>query len=405
MLKTFFIDSTLADYDSSEFSWLQSLLMEEGVFGDNAGTLGLQVTQNSPTGMSVLVSAGNALVELTKNGTTWKVVVMSNAQATVTVPANNSGSNRVDAVILRVDKDAEPNALKNNIATIELVQGTGTSALTDGAIDTAVGSDGWIRLADITVANAASSIVTGNIADKRAQVKTNDSFRPATKKLAFITLTADPTGADLVEGLLWYNSTDHILKYFDGTVVQMVITNMFSTSGTAISGSNKVVDNADTGTSGANKVLRLDSSGKLPALDASNLTNVTSTSMLGVSVSNNLRQSANTERSKLGDTTYTLVKSIKVNLPGAYRVKFDLKSSSGGSAVFARIYKNGVGYGTERTTSVASYTTFSEDLSFTSNDTIELWYKTQATGYSVYVQNFQLFYDKGVLPDNVVITD
>jgi hypothetical protein len=246
MLKTFFIDSTQADYTSAELSWLQSLFLEEGVLGDSAGTLGLQVTQNSPTAMTVLVSAGNALVELTKSSVTWKVVVQSNAQATVTVPANSSGSNRVDAVIVRVDKDAEPNALKNNIATIELVQGSGASALTDGAIDTAVGSDGWIRLADITVANAASSIVTGNIADKRAQVKTNDSVRPATKKLTFITVASDPTGTNLVEGLLWFNSTNHTLKYYDGSIVQSVITGLLSTSGTAISGSNKIVDNADT---------------------------------------------------------------------------------------------------------------------------------------------------------------
>lgn len=44
------------------------------------------------------------------------------------------------------------------------------------------------------------------------------------------------------------------------------------TSGTTPSGSNKFVDNADTGTSGAGKVLRLDGSGNLPALSAVNLT-------------------------------------------------------------------------------------------------------------------------------------
>jgi hypothetical protein len=45
-------------------------------------------------------------------------------------------------------------------------------------------------------------------------------------------------------------------------------------SGTAISASNKVEDAADTGTSGANKLLRLDGSGNLPALNGSALTNV-----------------------------------------------------------------------------------------------------------------------------------
>jgi hypothetical protein len=47
---------------------------------------------------------------------------------------------------------------------------------------------------------------------------------------------------------------------------------MAGTSGTTPSSSNKFVDNGDTATSGANKVLRLDGSGKLPALDASAVT-------------------------------------------------------------------------------------------------------------------------------------
>lgn len=44
------------------------------------------------------------------------------------------------------------------------------------------------------------------------------------------------------------------------------------TSGTTPSSSNKFVDNADTGTSGNGKVLRLNGSGALPAVDGSNLT-------------------------------------------------------------------------------------------------------------------------------------
>ena len=51
---------------------------------------------------------------------------------------------------------------------------------------------------------------------------------------------------------------------------------LVGTSGTAVSGTNKLVDNADTATSGANKVLRLDGTGKLPVLDGSQLTNIPS---------------------------------------------------------------------------------------------------------------------------------
>jgi microcystin-dependent protein len=217
MIKTFFIESTLADYTAEEFSFFQKFYLEEGVLGDTGGTLGLSVTQNSPAAMNVLVSTGNGLVEIVKNATTWKVVAMSDTQATVAIPSNNSGSNRVDAIIVRVDKVTEPNALKTNIATIERVAGTGVSALSDGAIDTAVGNDGWIRLANVTVANGASSIATGVIADTRIRVKSNESIRFSPKKMEFRFTTSDPTGADLVEGLVWYNSTTHKFKYYDGT--------------------------------------------------------------------------------------------------------------------------------------------------------------------------------------------
>ncbi len=37
-------------------------------------------------------------------------------------------------------------------------------------------------------------------------------------------LAADPTGGDLTLGRYWYNTTDNVLKYYDGTSVQSVAT-------------------------------------------------------------------------------------------------------------------------------------------------------------------------------------
>ena len=102
MIKTFLIDSTLASYTSEEFSFFQKFYLEQGVFGDTQGVLGLSVAQNTPAAMNVLVGAGSGLVEITKNATTWKVVLVSDAQATKTVTANSTGVNRIDAVIARV---------------------------------------------------------------------------------------------------------------------------------------------------------------------------------------------------------------------------------------------------------------------------------------------------------------
>jgi len=169
--KTYFINSPDASYNDNEFAWFQSLMLTEGIIGDGVtGAIGLQVIQNGTPDMSVLVGTGKALVEVTISGRTFKVVVENDAQVQKTITANSSGSNRVDAVIVRVDKDATPNALKTNVSTIEVITGSGASALSNGAIDTAVGNDGWYRLANVTVANGDSSIITAEIADTRTIV-------------------------------------------------------------------------------------------------------------------------------------------------------------------------------------------------------------------------------------------
>lgn len=252
MIKAFFIESSQADYTAEEFSWFQKFWLEEGVFGDSAGSLGLQASENSPTGMSVLVSAGNGLVEITVGARTWKVIVMSESAQAIAIPANSSGTSRVDAIILRVDNNTEPNALKNNVATIERIAGSGGEALTDGAIDTAVGGDGWIRLADIYVLNGATEILDVDIADMRTRTKSNEAIRFSPKALEFRAYTSDPGPDDLMEGMMWFNSTDHTMKYYDGSTVANMVTVMMTTSGNQISGTNKVVDENDT-TNGATK--------------------------------------------------------------------------------------------------------------------------------------------------------
>lgn len=176
-IKTYFINSANATYNDNEFAWFQSLMLTEGVIGDpTTGVMGLEVTENDVPDMSVLVSVGKALVELTKSGRTFKVVIENDAEVQVVVPANSSGLNRVDAIIVRVDKDVEPNSLKTNVTSIALVQGSGATALTDGAIDTAVGSDGWYRLADVTVPDSDTAVTNSQIADTRAKVAFTDGM-------------------------------------------------------------------------------------------------------------------------------------------------------------------------------------------------------------------------------------
>lgn len=205
--KVYFINSTLAQYTDAEFSLIQTELLKAGIFGDKTtGALGLGVTQRAAgANMSVDVAIGKALVELTKTSVTWKVAFENTAIVNVAIASNASGSNRVDAIVIRIDKDTDPNLLKTNIGTIERVAGTGVSALTDGAITTALGSDGWYRLADVTVANGAVSILNANITDTRVKVLTSEavSFKDNYSNVLPPGAVIDYTGKVLPNNFLW----------------------------------------------------------------------------------------------------------------------------------------------------------------------------------------------------------
>lgn len=75
--------------------------------------------------------------------------------------------------------------------------------------------------------------------------------------------------------------------------------------------------------------------------------------------------------------TWTLVYKIKTHMTGTYRITYEGWPSMGWQK--SRIYKNGVAYGIERTTSDYGVL-YSEDLFFNKNDTIEIWVQQQLSG-------------------------
>lgn len=115
--------------------------------------------------------------------------------------------------------------------------------------------------------------------------------------------------------------------------------------------------------------------------------------------SDSLLLSANTERST-DSTPYIKVKEMRVATGGKYRVKFDISATS--SSGYARIYKNGVAYGTEQFTGGA-YVTKSEDLNFSAGDSIELWYHGSSGSITTSVKNFRIYGD--IAKSSSVITD
>lgn len=72
-------------------------------------------------------------------------------------------------------------------------------------------------------------------------------------------------------------------------------------------------------------------------------------------------------------TSYTEIANYRVIQGGSIRCQFKLTSNSAGGNGHARIYKNGVAYGTARLRADNNYQTFTEDLSFAANDTLQIY--------------------------------
>lgn len=81
------------------------------------------------------------------------------------------------------------------------------------------------------------------------------------------------------------------------------------------------------------------------------------------------------------NTTVAKKAEFTIAMRGTYRVSFGIRSS-GGETIYMRIYKNGVAYGTQRSTAQMSGTTYTEDLSFEVGDTCQLYgYVSSLKGY------------------------
>jgi len=92
-----------------------------------------------------------------------------------------------------------------------------------------------------------------------------------------------------------------------------------------------------------------------------------------------------------GPTVPTKRGEIKVNKSGVIRVSFELAGQTTSSYAYGQIYKNGVAVGVQRSTNSPqpSYITYTEDITVTEGDLIQL-YVWQSSSYYVYAQNFKI---------------
>jgi len=169
----------------------------------------LAVTQNSPTGMSVLVATGWAVVIGTTTSNMGAYTVYNDASAVATITAADPTNPRIDRVCLTVNDSAYSGAV-NNVA-INVVAGTPAGSPTAPA--TPANS---ISLATVAVAAGATTIVTANITDTRTRTDMDEVvFSSSTTSTVpvRIQLNAAQTG----NALQIVNSSGTVLNGFDSS--------------------------------------------------------------------------------------------------------------------------------------------------------------------------------------------
>lgn len=124
--------------------------------------------------MSVDVALGEALIEITNANLTpsetYLVYFHNDATVNVTVPTADATNPRIDIICLRVDVSTDPDASADNVAIIELVQGTPA-----GSPSAPSTPSNAIKLAEVSVPASDTTISSGQITDSRTYVTMDSS--------------------------------------------------------------------------------------------------------------------------------------------------------------------------------------------------------------------------------------
>jgi len=146
---------------------------QTNVWSGNVIGNGLQVTQNSPLGMSVIVGPGDARVPYADYAyTAW-----NDANEVVTISTADPSNPRIDRLVMYIDRGETPQQVNPNnpgIPKFAVVAGTPAAVPTrpdNTAVNSAVGATNpWIDLSDIRVNAGVTQITNSNITDTRQSV-------------------------------------------------------------------------------------------------------------------------------------------------------------------------------------------------------------------------------------------
>jgi hypothetical protein len=139
-----------------------------------------QVVEDSPASMDVVIIKGAGLLKDNNSNSFLRKSYIGelDADTTVTITSNATGSNRVDAIVAYIDLNGSSETRGEDVLQFAAALGDGTSALTDSEVQTRVDAlvSGytdvpWTRISNVTVPDSAASITNTDIVDTRVQVE------------------------------------------------------------------------------------------------------------------------------------------------------------------------------------------------------------------------------------------
>lgn len=159
-------------------------LLSRILTGDVLAPTDLQVTQNSPLGLSVIVKKGDYRLETSGGSYAYMGWLDSDAVVSISVP--NPSNPRITSIVLYVDKSATTSPSPPNnpgITKLIAVNGTASSSPTPPSSSTildVIGSNNpYVVLADVTVGAGATQVTNSNITDSRETIKLTESILSA----------------------------------------------------------------------------------------------------------------------------------------------------------------------------------------------------------------------------------
>lgn len=178
------------------FRLMGRLLSGSGVIEPTGFTVSAQGTPDMTVKVSGSTTSDN-LVIITATGDTYHG--WNTANANVTISSNSTGVTVKDHIVAYIDTALTTTTPDNPGGLVLIaVRGTGTAAPTDTQINTATGSKPWLRLAEVSVANGAGSINSGNIVDLRT-FATVDSAKLPSPTLGYAQINSNFTSAGTAE--------------------------------------------------------------------------------------------------------------------------------------------------------------------------------------------------------------